>query len=54
MGPPTGAAAPELVESGFEPTHWDRMQSMLRDPDGRHVSIQTPLPEGVEAAPGHH
>jgi hypothetical protein len=42
------------VESDFEATHWDRMQSMLLDPDGRHVSIQTPVPEGVEAPPGHH
>jgi hypothetical protein len=42
------------VAEPFAPTHWDSMQSMLLDPDGRRVSIEAPLPEGVEAAPGHH
>jgi hypothetical protein len=41
------------VERPFEARHWDVMEEMLRDPDGRLVSIQAPLPEGVEAPAGH-
>jgi hypothetical protein len=33
-----------VVEHGFEPQHWGALEMMLRDPDGRHVSVQAPLP----------
>lgn len=47
--------APEYVR-GFEPQHWGVTEALIRDPDGRTVSLQAPLPEGV-AAPdmdAHH
>jgi hypothetical protein len=40
----------------FTPQHWGVVEALICDPDGRHVSLQAPLPEGV-AAPGsaaHH
>jgi hypothetical protein len=47
--------APEMV-TPFTAEHWDAMQAMLRDPDGRLVSLQAPLPEGASApdADAHH
>jgi hypothetical protein len=48
--PPTGG---EVVH-GFEPQHWNVVQMLLADPDGRIVSVEAPLPEGVEAPAGHH
>ncbi len=42
------------VEQPFVAQHWDVMEQLLRDPDGRTISIQAPLPEGVEAPAGHH
>ena len=33
----------------FEPTHWGVVEAVIRDPDGRIVSLQAPLPEGVTA-----
>jgi hypothetical protein len=42
------------VEQEFEAQHWDVMEGLLRDPDGRRISVQAPIPEGVEAPPGHH
>jgi hypothetical protein len=41
------------VEHEFEPRHWDVVEMMLLDPDARRVSVQAPLPEGVEAPAGH-
>lgn len=41
------------VESPFVAQHWQVMEQMLRDPDGRQLSIQTPLPAGVKAPAGH-
>jgi hypothetical protein len=49
----TPPSAGEVVH-GFEPQHWDVVQMLLADPDGRHVGVEAPLPEGVEAPAGHH
>lgn len=32
--------------------HWDVMEAIVRDPDGRSVSLQAPLPTGVTV--DHH
>jgi len=45
--------AKATVESTFTPKHWGVVEMMLRDPDARLVSVQAPLPEGVEAPAGH-
>ena len=47
--PPEGAP----VDKPFTPEHWGVVEMMLRDPDGRHVSVQAPLPDGVAAPAGH-
>jgi hypothetical protein len=40
------------VEQPFTDMHWGAAQMLLRDPDGRHVSIQAPLsPAPAEPAP---
>src|SRR6266536_3010269 len=39
------------VEQPFTDMHWGAAQMLLRDPDGRHVSIQAP-PAADEPAPG--
>ncbi len=41
------------VQRGFEPQHWGVSEMLLLDPDGRTISIQGPLPPGVEAPEGH-
>ncbi len=41
------------VQRGFEPQHWGVSEMHLLDPDGRPISIQGPLPPGVEAPEGH-
>jgi hypothetical protein len=33
----------------FEPQHWGVVEALLRDPDGREVSLQAPLPPGTTA-----
>ena len=40
----------------FTAEHWDVMEAWIRDPDGRIVSLQAPLPPGVAAPDGdaHH
>lgn len=40
----------------FTPEHWGVMEAWIRDPDGRNVSLQAPLPEGVAVpnAATHH
>jgi hypothetical protein len=40
----------------FEPQHWGVVEAIIRDPDGRGVSLQAPVPEGVAApdAEAHH
>jgi hypothetical protein len=40
----------------FTPEHWGVVEAVVRDPDGRPVSLQAPVPEGVEApdAAAHH
>ncbi len=48
--PPTSGE----LEHAFEPQHWSVMEARLRDPDGHAISVQAPLPEGVEPGPGHH
>jgi hypothetical protein len=41
------------VERPFTAQHWNVVEMLLRDPDDRRVSIQAPLPEGVDAPAGH-
>jgi hypothetical protein len=40
----------------FTPEHWGTTMAMVRDPDGRIVSLQAPVPDGVAApdADAHH
>ena len=47
--------APDFAQP-FTPEHWGVVEALLRDPDGRNVSLQAPLPEGVTApdADAHH
>lgn len=44
------------VAMPFTPQHWNVLEAHVRDPDGRIVSLQAPLPEGVTApdADEHH
>ena len=40
----------------FTPQHWGVVEAIIRDPDGRQISLQAPVPAGV-AAPdidAHH
>lgn len=37
------------VDRPFEAQHWGVMEMLLRDPDGRGVSVQAPLPAGQPA-----
>ncbi len=46
------AFAPERPVSfvqPFTPQHWGVVEALICDPDGRGVSLQAPLPEGVSA-----
>jgi catechol 2,3-dioxygenase-like lactoylglutathione lyase family enzyme len=43
------APAAGTVAIDFKPRHWGVMEMLVRDPDGRRLSLQAPLPEGVEA-----
>lgn len=40
--------APEYVMP-FTPEHWGAAQALIRDPDGRQVSLQAPLAPGTTA-----
>jgi hypothetical protein len=40
--------APDFVQT-FMPQHWGVVEALLRDPDGRSISLQAPLPEDIEA-----
>jgi hypothetical protein len=44
------------VASPFTAQHWDVVESLVNDPDGRVVSLQAPIPPGMEApdADAHH
>ncbi|HVC70038.1 MAG TPA: hypothetical protein VNC61_07200 [Acidimicrobiales bacterium] len=46
---------PEYAQP-FSPQHWGVVEALLRDPDGRKVSLQAPLPQGVATpdADAHH
>jgi hypothetical protein len=33
------------VARPFEPQHWNALEMLLADPDGRHISVQAPLPD---------
>jgi hypothetical protein len=47
-----GAFAPDRqpdVAMPFTPQHWGVLEAHVRDPDGRVVSLQAPVPEGVVA-----
>ena len=48
--PPTDYVQP------FTQKHWDVVEAIIRDPDGRQVSLQAPLPAGIDAADAeaHH
>jgi hypothetical protein len=37
----------------FTPEHWGVVEALVRDPDGRAVSLQAPLPDGVSAPDAH-
>lgn len=57
--PDADAFAPDRapdVAMPFTPQHWNVLEAHLRDPDGRIVSLQAPVPEGVQApdAEAHH
>lgn len=41
------------VTRGFEPQHWGVLEMLILGPDHRPISVQGPLPQGVEAPEGH-
>src|SRR5690349_9684559 len=43
-------------EQAWAPEHWGVLAAAVRDPDGRQVLLQAPLPEGMAApnADEHH
>lgn len=43
--------APDFAQP-FTPTHWGVSQALLRDPDGRTVALEAPLPAGQDGAEG--
>jgi hypothetical protein len=47
---------PADFERPFTPEHWGVVEALVRDPDGRLVSLQAPLPPGIQApdAAEHH
>jgi hypothetical protein len=47
--------APDFAKP-FTAEHWGVVEALVRDPDGRSVSLQGPLPDGVVApdADAHH
>jgi hypothetical protein len=47
--------APDYAQP-FTPEHWGVVEAFVRDPDGRRVSLQAPLPPGLTArdADAHH
>jgi hypothetical protein len=54
-----GAFAPDRTPDfamPFTPQHWNVLEAHVRDPDGRVVSLQAPVPEGQSApdADAHH
>jgi hypothetical protein len=40
---------PVDYQRAFEPQHWGVVEALIRDPDGRPISLQAPLPEGTTA-----
>ena len=46
---------PDFVQP-FTAQHWGIVEAIIRDPDGRNVSLQAPPPEGVDTpdAEAHH
>ncbi len=38
----------------FEPQHWNMLEMLVADPDGRSLSVQAPLPAGHAAKEPHH
>ena len=40
------------LEQPFEARHWDVTEAMLRDPDGRLVSVQAPVSSGAKPPDG--
>ncbi|GHJ34440.1 VOC family protein [Streptomyces sp. TS71-3] len=58
LGVPDAAAfsparEPDFAQP-FTPQHWGVTQAFVRDPDGRYVSLEAPLPEGAGAGHGGH
>lgn len=41
------------IRQPFTAQHWGVVEMLIGDPDGRGVSLQAPLPEGIEAPAGH-
>jgi hypothetical protein len=37
----------------FEAQHWDVLELLLADPDGRTLRVQAPLPAGARKEPAH-
>jgi hypothetical protein len=42
----------DLVQP-FTPQHWGVVEAVVHDPDGRPVSLQAPVPAGVDAPEAH-
>jgi hypothetical protein len=51
----TPTRAPDIAQA-FTPQHWGVMEAVIRDPDGRHINLQAPIPESVPVpdADAHH
>jgi len=49
-------SAPVEMVQPFTPEHWGVAEALVRDPDGRLVSLQAPLPAGADPpdAAAHH
>lgn len=47
-------AGPVELSRPFTPQHWGVTEALVRDPDGRELSLQAPLPDGVHGDHGAH
>ena len=49
------ARTPDFAQP-FTAQHWGVVEALVRDPDGRNVSLQAPIPDGIVApdAGTHH
>ena len=44
---------PDYIQP-FTAEHWGKMAAVIRDPDGRAISLEAPLPEGTAAGESPH